>query len=120
MLLTQLQQDTKGNIMDIFLLVGMDEQDLAENFTGCWNSQFRVKSPYECTRPSWKYFIKRTIQSHKILGSHGNDSWADSNQYHLRTQSFLGRAEVSECETQIFGPNFSWEGQILTCQLGAM
>ena len=28
--------------MDIFLSVGMDEQDLAENFTGCWNSQLRV------------------------------------------------------------------------------
>ena len=33
MLLTQLQQDTKGNIMDIFLLAGVDDADVEDEDT---------------------------------------------------------------------------------------
>ena len=42
----------------------------------------------------------------RMLGSDGNDIWADTNQYDPRTQSFLARAKLSECETKILNQTF--------------
>ena len=56
----------------------------------------------------------------RILGSDGNDLWADTNQYQRRTQSFLGRAKVSEFETQILDQKASMEPQKLPEPLETM
>ena len=62
----------------------MDEQDPTENFTGCQNSQLTVHMIAQDLK-----LLRGLSNPIKILGSHGNDIWADSNQYHPRTQSFL-------------------------------
>ena len=50
--------------------------------------------------------INQELKVIKILGSDGNNIWADTNQYHPRTQSFLSRAMVSEGETKILDHTF--------------
>ena len=44
---------------------------------------------------SHEYKTRRILDLEKIL-LQGNDIWADSTQYHQRTQSFLTRARVKE------------------------